>query len=77
MDLNEISYLTNLDSPLAQAKSLANHGQEITKENYKKNDREKTREKNEGKTLKKSHLPRRHCCPFFTASASSFRAPSL
>jgi hypothetical protein len=33
MNLKEISYLTNLDSLLAQAKSLANHGQE----NYKRN----------------------------------------
>jgi hypothetical protein len=45
MNLKEISYLTNLDSPLAQAKSLANHGQEITKKTREKNAREKTREK--------------------------------
>ena len=45
MNLKEISYLTNLDSSLAQAKSLANHSQKLqkeTKENksYKKNLRE-------------------------------------
>ena len=33
MNLKKISYLTNLDSPSAQAKNLANHGQEITEEN--------------------------------------------
>ena len=36
MNLKEISYFTNLDSPLAQAKSLANHGQEITKKKLEK-----------------------------------------
>jgi hypothetical protein len=46
-----------LDSPLAQAKSLANHGQEITKRNREINLREKTREKNEEKTLKMQSTP--------------------
>jgi hypothetical protein len=56
MNLKEISYLTNLDSPLAQAKSLANHGQEITKKKTKeKNAREKTIEKNRKKSLKTAH----------------------
>ena len=41
MSLKEISYLTNLDSSLAQAKSLANHGQEITKETKEINKLEK------------------------------------
>ena len=41
MNLKEISYLTNLDSPLAQAKRLANHGQEIIKETREINKLEK------------------------------------
>ena len=36
MDLKEISLHYKFDSPLAQAKSLANHGQEITKRRLKK-----------------------------------------
>jgi hypothetical protein len=51
MNLKEISYLTNLDSPLAQAKSLANHGQEIKKRKLKK----KMQEKNRKKSLKTAH----------------------
>ena len=41
MNLKEISYLTNLDSPSAQTKSLANHSQEITKETREINKLEK------------------------------------
>jgi hypothetical protein len=52
MNLKEISYLTNLDSPLAQAKSLVNHGQEITK---------KTKEINKLEKKWGFSAPRRHC----------------
>ena len=42
---NKLDYLTNSSSPLAQAKSLANHGQEITKETREINKLEKKMQK--------------------------------
>jgi hypothetical protein len=68
MNLKEISYLTNLDSPLTQAKSLANHGRNYKRKLEKKNAREKTREKNEGKTLKMLFAQAALLLSIFTAS---------
>ena len=68
MNLKEISYLINLDSPLAQAKILANHGQEITKETREINKLEK-KMKNSLKKWSFCLLSRGCCCCLLFAAS--------